>query len=501
MNKLDFLKKLESELDVLDKEERKEILAFYEERFYNGTIYEKKTELEVISELESPEVIARNVLEEYGVSPKFVKSKEERYTNISTTNVAFLAIFDVLIVSWLLPTLYGAVVGIFGSLFSYIGVLGLLFGDRTFMDGMVFVFATGVYVLLFLFGLLVLDLSIYATKKILIYHLNVFKYKNREKIIKSLHKFSVDEWFKKRKVLRTLKNLTFIITIVLMAYSGYQLFASENNVFEVYGNQPQVTDVYTEDLAQDVLDGVAWNIVTDFDSMEIDIIPVFGDDVVVTHTYNELNEFEIDIDTTTNTITISNNIDSYISFFDINDLFSLFGNNDVITIEVPANLLLGDLDISTLNGEVELKDISTKSVTVDVTNGRITLDGLIITGNVDLSTTNGDVIVKNITGKYNLDVSNTNGTIIVRDVEFLNYDLSTTNGGFNLDNLNILDKDGLSIEVSTTNGVINMDEVYVSDIELNTTNGDINFYNNDTTFLPDSFVKHTTNGDVNTNVR
>ncbi len=80
MNKLDFLRKLDRELSVLDKDERKEILAFYEERFYSGTIYENKTELDVINELEAPEVIARNVLEEYGVSPKFIKNTEERYT-------------------------------------------------------------------------------------------------------------------------------------------------------------------------------------------------------------------------------------------------------------------------------------------------------------------------------------------------------------------------------------------------------------------------------------
>jgi uncharacterized membrane protein len=32
MNKADFLRKLDRELSVLDKEERKEILSFYEER-------------------------------------------------------------------------------------------------------------------------------------------------------------------------------------------------------------------------------------------------------------------------------------------------------------------------------------------------------------------------------------------------------------------------------------------------------------------------------------
>ena len=78
MNKNDFLRRLDSELGVLDKEERKELLDFYEERFYSGKIYEHKTEEEIIADLESPEVIARNILAEYGVSPKFVKTKESK---------------------------------------------------------------------------------------------------------------------------------------------------------------------------------------------------------------------------------------------------------------------------------------------------------------------------------------------------------------------------------------------------------------------------------------
>jgi uncharacterized membrane protein len=90
MNKLDFLRKLDKYLEVLDREERREILSFYEERFYTGTIYENKTEEEVIAELESPEAIARNVLAEYGASPKYVKTKAERNTNSNFGQIVLL---------------------------------------------------------------------------------------------------------------------------------------------------------------------------------------------------------------------------------------------------------------------------------------------------------------------------------------------------------------------------------------------------------------------------
>ncbi len=501
MNKLDFLRKLDKELSLLDKEERKEILAFYEERFYSGTIYENKTELEVIGELEEPEVIARNVLEEYGVSPKFVKTKEERYTNISTARVIWLIIFDVLIASWLLPTLYGTVVSIFGTLVSYIGVFGLLFGQTTTMDTMVFWFATGAYILILLFGLLVLELSIWVTKKILIYHLNVFKFKNREKVVKRLNKISVDEWFKKHKLLNMIKSVSFIGAIVVMGYTGFYLFTGDENVFDVYGNQPQLTEVNQEDLTQDIIDGESWQIITDFESMQVDIHPITGDEIIITRTYIEDNDYEIVVDVDTNTITISNNVETSYTIFNLEQIFALLNGGERIVIEVPEALLLGDIDIKSYNGQVDIRNINAESISVEVLNGRITLDGLTVEGNIDLSTSNGDVVVKNIIGQYDLDVVTSNGSITLANMEFLNYDLNTSNGSINADNLNVLNQEGVTFDADTSNGKIIMNDVYIDKIYLDTSNGDIEFYNTDTDFLPSVFEKDTSVGDINTNVR
>ena len=306
MNKADFLRKLDRELSVLDQEERKEILSFYEERFYTGTNYENKTELDIINELENPEIIAKNVLEEYGVSPKFVKNKEERYSNVSMTRLVWLIIFDLLVASWLIPTLYGVVISLFTSLISYIGVLSLLVGEVTTMDLMLFGFTTGGYILLFLLALVVLELTIWVTKKIVMYHLNVFKIKNREKIAKKLNKFSVDEWFKKHKLLNTLKSLSFIGSIVLMVFTGFYLFTGDESIFDVYGNQPQLTIINQEDLSQDILDGSAWDIETDFGSMEVEVYAVTGDEITITHTYTEDRNYNIVVDDELNKITITN---------------------------------------------------------------------------------------------------------------------------------------------------------------------------------------------------
>ncbi|MBN2604405.1 MAG: DUF1700 domain-containing protein [Bacilli bacterium] len=501
MNKIEFLRRLDRELEVLDKEERKELLAFYEERFYSGTIYEHKTEAEVIAELESPETIARNILEEYGVSPKFVKTKEERYSNVETGKVVGLAIFDLLVVSWVIPTLYSVVVALFGSLFSYIGVIGLLIGDRTEENVMLFAFLTSVYVLIFFFAVLILELSISITKKIIVYHLNVFKIKNREKIAKNFHKISIDEWFKKHKLASLIRSLAFIAAIFTIVYSGFYLFTGDNNIIDTYSNQPQETDLYEEVLTQDILDGDRWTISTNFDSMDIVVIPVLGDKLMVTHEYQDLNDFMIDIDVDANTITISNDDPQVINWFSFDNFFTLFGENDSVTIEIPVGLLLGDIDLKTLNGEVKMMDINSGKIEIIGMNGSISLSGLTVSGDVSIETTNGEIYLKDIAGKHDLDASSTNGSMIINNVEFLHYTLSTTNGYFNLDNLNVNDQDGLSLVANTTNGRINLDEVYVKSVNLDTTNGNISFYNDDESFDVTSFKRDTTNGEISTNIR
>jgi DUF4097 and DUF4098 domain-containing protein YvlB len=67
--------------------------------------------------------------------------------------------------------------------------------------------------------------------------------------------------------------------------------------------------------------------------------------------------------------------------------------------------------------------------------------------------------------------------------------------------LNITLQDGGTLYARTSNGSIEMNEVYVDDIDIETSNGDIDFYNIDTDFLPDSYDRDTSNGDINTNVR
>jgi len=286
-----------------------------------------------------------------------------------------------------------------------------------------------------------------------------------------------------------------------MSYTGFHLFTGDENVFDVYGNQPQLSVVDQEDLAQDIIDGVAWDIDADFGSMKVEIYAIAGDEIIITHSYIEESGYEISIDAELNKITISNEIDNNFFSFDIKDLFELFNASDKVIIEVPEQLLLGTINVKSLNGKVEIRNISTGEIDVVVSNGSINIDTLTVTSNISLHTSNGDVKVKNIIGKYDLDIVTSNGRITLNNLEMNNYNLYTSNGRIVVDNLNVALQDGVDFYAKTSNGAIVMNEVYIDEIEIKTSNGDIDFYNTDTDFLPSTYLKSTSNGDINTNVR
>jgi len=503
MNKLDFLRRLDKELAVLDKEERREILAFYEERFYTGTIYENKTEEEVIAELERPEVIARNVLEEYGVSPKFVKKTEERYSNLDVTQVVMLIVFDVIIASWIIPTLFSVAFSIFGASFSYIGTFGLLLGERTTVDEFVFAFLTAGYILLFLFGIVVLGAAIYVTKKIVIWHLNVFKFRNRDKWIKKLSRVSTDGWFKRHRKWNTIKNLALVGSLVTIIYSGLWIFNHYDWVEAEYGSGTVQNEIITEDFTAELLTGDEWNIVTDFESMDVEIVLTSGDEITIKHSYYEDDEFTYDFDYDTNTLTLTNDLDNAQFFLNFIDIIRLATKNYTVRIEVPNTLVLDEITIHSTNGDINVRNVDANTVEVQTTNSEITLTNMNIEDDMTAHSTNGTIYVKDITVALNgvLDLELTNGNIDVENTNFMEYYIDTTNGSINLTTLNDTIDDGDKLVAESTNGNITLENVYVDDINVDTTNGNIDYQNEDTTYMPTKLEMDKTNGNISTNVR
>jgi uncharacterized membrane protein len=504
MNKLDFLRKLDRALSVLDKEERREIIRFYEERFYNGTMYENKTEEEVIAELETPEVIARNVLEEYGVSPTYVKTKEERYTNLNVFQVIMLLAFDVIIATWLIPTLVSVTLSLFAGVFSYVGTFSLLMGEVTTVDEFTFAFLTAGYVLVFLLGIFFLSLSISVFKAIIVWHLNVFKIKGREKWIKKMSHISVDAWFKHHRTARRIKNIALVGAVVTIIYTGLWGLNHRDWVIAEYSNTDDlINETYTEDFAAEITSGDSWDIVTDVGNLDVEVVLVSGSDLVIKHTSHYDDEFEYSIDYTNNQLVITNDPDDFQIFWQFSDFFNLVTQQQVVRIEVPIQLLLEDVSLETSNGVVDIRNFDIADLFVETSNGTIVVVDMNITGDATLKTTNGTISVRNITanGLGTLYAHTSNGTVDVENVDFAEYTFKSSNGRIELDYLNDENQDGVELDVETSNGSISMHDVYVNIINLDTSNGGIEFINTDTDYIPDVFEKNTTNGTIDTNVR
>lgn len=495
MSKKEFLQRLSQGLDLLDEVEKREILGFYEERFHSGTVYEGKTEEQVVSDLESPETIARNVLEEYGINPKYIKTKEQRYNNIDSGQVVGVALFDVFVASWLLPAIVSISFALFASLISYVGVVPLIIGEHSIADEYMFAFLTAGYVLLFFIALAILDLSIGLIKKIIVWHLNAFKFRDREKWIKKLSRFSIDRMCKTSGTVKFLRSILIIGSIVTIGYTGYHLFFGGQQYFASYVNVQEETEEYFTE----VTDTEKWSIITGLDSVDVEIRPTQRDDIYISYTYTDKQEFEIDIDEANHTITLTQEV-KMINFFSIQDIAWWFTGGSDIIIEVPEELMFGTLDVSIVNGDFDLEDVSVDTLEVDVMNGKIIVNQVLLDTDTTLEVTNGSIYVYDTVSLNSGTMTTVNGNVVLKNVVFDAYILRTENGKILLDDLNADLQEGLTLNAKTTNGAIDLNNVYVADVILRTTNGSIDYYNDDQSFILANLDVSTLNGSYEGNV-
>jgi len=528
MNKLDFLRRLDRELSALDQTERRELLAFYEERFYTGTIYENKTEEQVVAELESPEVIARNVLSEYGISVKEAKNYSSNYKDdyelknkrnrneanrevkteenrqnrsINTSSLVWLIVIDVLVLSWAIPTLFSVLVSMATSLLTYVGVLGFLASGNIY-DQMIFWFVTGAYIILFLFTLGVLELFIGTCKKTTLWHMRVFRFKKVNEWNKKLSKISVEGWFKRHKLLRFIKNTSGVAAIVVMTYTGFYLWGHYDDIKELYIDQAVLTDVQRIDVSDEVTSAEVWSLLAEIDSMDVQVIPTVGSDIVVTRTYLEDSQatYSVDFDLVTNQINIIHDLPIQVFNFglSIEDIFTWFQNESIV-VEIPQDLLMDLIDLTVTNGTVEVNNFTLTDLIVDGGNGTITIRNMVASNDINIESSNAAMYVSDSIGANELYVKTSNGKIVIRDSAFSTYELRTSNGKILLENLNVELLDGVDLKAVSSNGALDFSNVYVAHVDARTSNGNINYVNANTSFDVD-FERNTSNGQITTNV-
>lgn len=518
MNKRDFLKRLESELSVLDPIERKEILDFYEERFHTGMIYENKTEAEVISDLEHPSVIAKNVLDEYGVPKKFVKKQEERYEGVKVSSVVAVILFDLFVVSWLIPTLFSVFIALFGTSFTWVASLPLILGEHNIVDQYVFAFATGAYILLFLFSLLVLEMLIWSVKKTIIWHLNVFKVNKREKFIKKSSSISVESFFKRHRGIKFIKNVMLIGGIVSLSVSGYWLLSHSQLVRENYTTEI-TTENYTHDFAEVLYDEDKWDLIVDVDTYDVQIKYTDDSELDITHKYYNKEKFDFVVDEDTHEIRINDttNFETYNDVaWSLEDVFNqVFTGKQELIILLPSdlkvdqidtdvsfgqvqvqNITVDDLDINSSLGSIFVKDtkinnllkinvttghvevIDTVSNTIDISGNTSSIEvNNVITTKLDINSNTGDINVLNSVVDTDIEVTVITGDVTLEELKALNYFIAVTTGSVEVEDLNVNDYSSIKLSVTVTTGSIDINDAYVDKVYLTTTTGSIDYHN------------------------
>ncbi|PAT01528.1 hypothetical protein CI105_06495 [Candidatus Izimaplasma bacterium ZiA1] len=502
MNKVDFLRKLNQALGILEPNERKEILDFYEERFYSGTVYENKSEAEVISELESPDVIARNVLSEYGINSKYVKTKEERYEHVSVFRVVLLLMFDMFILTWLAPSLLAVSFSLFASLISYIPTAMAILGEFGSNATYIFMFVTAIYIFLLLFAMVVFDLFVFVCKKTVLWHMNVFKIRGRAKVAKKMHRVGVEPWFRRHKKASGFRKFLFVGAIVAVIFSGYQIYKDDAGIISEYQNQTLITDEYTLDVSSDIENLVSWNLDVDYDDLDVEIVAINGDFIKVTHNYYEKNQFSLLFNEESNLLKTSNKVK--FDLFNIDFFKYLFMDRQNVVIEVPKELLINIVDVETAIGNVEMLAINTGTLDVITATGRITLDTMEISGKVDLNVATGNIKATNIESTNSdatviFSVTTSTGNIYLNNVEFLRINVNVETGRVTIKDIGSATSPVTYVNTSGGTGSVNYEEVYSEAVTITASTGSISYYNDDE-FTPTTLVLNTNTGHIDQNI-
>lgn len=509
-----FLLELKRYLAPLNEEERNEILRFYEERFHTGIVYEGKTEQDIIDELESPRQIAMNVLDEYGYSQTNIPKDQrkpntpsdnkkqpipEEQTPFNVWNIVLVILFDIFIVSAVVPMIFGLFMGLGAGWFGFVYETIRLSSNNA--QWYTILLSAGVLVLWLYIVIWLYDLLITFIIWVVRLHLNAFSYNKPSLALKKLKRLKVSTYLQRHGGKGRLKNIigTFALFAIIIggAFSLLRFGTVYTNGFNDMNEYTEMYDVTTpvsesNPLTIDLSLGYSDIEIRRANVDEINIIVRELEEAPTTIDYNETGEL----------LTVDNGFENDIFSWNFVQgiLTSIFRNQPSVIIELPVDLQVESITINGSNGDIIIRDITTDNdINIDTLNGKITLTN-VSASNIDARTSNGKVNINNVTVSDTMQFDTSNGAIDGDTLEATTYDFDSSNGKITLSNVDAEDKDGNELNAFTSNGAIELTNVYVNEAILNTSNGDITFMNDDLTFIFDSVDANTSNGDVDMNV-
>ncbi len=161
------------------------------------------------------------------------------------------------------------------------------------------------------------------------------------------------------------------------------------------------------------------------------------------------------------------------------------GTGDVMVSE---DFTFDDIKISGSTGVVECLASASKLIDINLSTGKITLDGL-TANDMTLTCTTGSVNINTINSNGDVNVNTSTGAIKIAKLNCVNLNAESTTGDINLSNTIATD----DFTINATTGSIKLDNSDATNINVNTTTGSVTG-----TLLSDKvFITETSTGSVN----
>lgn len=473
MTQKEYLLELEQEIELLDVEIAEEVLDHYLARFRDASRYENKTDEEVIAELGTPRQLAKRIYESYGIKDSVWTSAREAKLNIS--QVLLVLAFDLFIASWMIPLMIFLVLTGFASFITFPFVItalpGLVIQDAV----LVVILAIGAYSLLLLFAIGLAELGVLLIKNILILNFRILTPQNRTttRLLKNLSLFA---WMRQVKLGRNIFINLGMIGLTLVSVSFLFLLNTGTQVGDIFGVQPEITQIITEDLQPLIESDEIHNVVIQIGNADVRLITNPTSQMTITRDFNLQDGYRYAYNESNKTLfitTTSEVIDegffrTYDASYTISLPEQLFLG--VVTIRVTSanvdieGVTADDISVTQETGEVFMYDITTVETEIYGTNSIVrVLDSYIqvATIQVDRGFVHLDRLNDIISDGLFMTVASNEAIIDVEDSYFRNYDLASISSDIFLQNTNLIYQP-LSLRVTSVDGTITINELYES---------------------------------------
>ena len=468
MTQKEYLLELEQEIELLDVEIAEEVLDHYQARFRDAARYENKTDDEVILELGTPRQLAKRIYESYGIKDSVWTSA--RGANLNISHVLLVLAFDVFIASWMIPLMIFLVLTGFASFITFPFVItalpGLVIQDAV----LVVILAIGAYSLLLLFALGLAELGVLLIKNILILNFRILTPQNRTttRLLKNLSLFS---WMRQVKLGRNIFINLGMIGLTLVSVSFLFLLNTGTQVGDIFGVQPEITQIITEDLQPLIDSDEIHNVVIQIGNADVRLITNPTSQMTITREFNLQDGYRYSYNESNKTLFITTTSEVIDEGF-----FRTY--NASYTISLPEELFLGVVTVRVTGANVDIEGVSADDISITQETGEIFIYDV-------------DAVETEIYG--------TNSVVRLLDSYIQVVNIQVDRGFVRVDRLNDIISDGLFMTIATNEAIIDVEDSYYRNYDLASISSNIFLQNANLIYQPISLRVTSVDGTITIN--